>query len=166
MTIASELDAIAGAGPGAFTGLRLACGVAQGLALGLENPSSPSAIWRPWPINCQVGKRSSSPLMPSVSLLRNLSAQWRGLYRTCAPSMRLAEAVRLPEEGIGPVSARPFRPYRDVLVDTLGARLDSFDCTPQPAAGAIARLAASVSGKGEAIDPVLAAPLVRDQRWP
>lgn len=162
----AEMDAIAfGAGPGAFTGLRLACGVAQGLALGAGKPVIPVS-------NLEALASQCPGEALFIAIDARMSEVYFAAYRRSGEALReLAppqcaspEAVRLPEEGHWAGFGSAFQAYRDVLVNALGARLDSFDCTPQPAAGAIARLAAQRFEKGEAIDPVLAAPLyVRDK---
>ena len=80
-----QLDAIAfGAGPGAFTGLRIACAVAQGLALA-----------------------HGRPVLPLDSLMlvaEDAAAQWPSLRRL--PDMALVPGSASPVSS-GPVSANP-----------------------------------------------------------
>ncbi|KAB2962792.1 tRNA threonylcarbamoyladenosine biosynthesis protein TsaB [Zoogloea sp.] len=162
----AEVDAIAfGAGPGAFTGLRLACGVAQGLALGAAKPVIPVSNLEALASQCPgdavfvaIDARMSEVYFAAY---RRTAA---GLLEVLAPSCASPDAVRLPEEGNWTGFGSAFHAYRDALVNGLGTRLAGFDAAPQPEAGAIARVAALRFLQGEAIDPVLAAPLyVRDK---
>jgi len=149
----SQLDAIAvGRGPGAFTGVRLAIAIVQGLALALERPVLP------------------------VSTLAVLAMQGQGAHRLAAIDARMGEvyvgAYDLDDdhlvtarggEAIVPPAAAPlpgtevfgigtgFTAESGALVARLGARLQGFDATALPRAGDLARLAARAFGRGEAI---------------
>ncbi|WP_374483345.1 tRNA (adenosine(37)-N6)-threonylcarbamoyltransferase complex dimerization subunit type 1 TsaB [Zoogloea sp.] len=162
----AELDAIAfGAGPGAFTGLRLACGAAQGLALGAGKPVVPVCTLEALAEQCE---------QPSIFVAADarMSEVYFAAYRRVdgrlveqlAPACAVPAAVALPPEGDWFGFGSAFGAYGDTLIPALGGRLAGFDASPLPRASAVARLAAGRFASGLAIDAALAAPLyVRDK---
>jgi tRNA threonylcarbamoyladenosine biosynthesis protein TsaB len=161
-----DLDALAfGAGPGAFTGLRLACGVAQGLAMGIGKPVIPVGTLEALASQC-------SQDFVFVAADARMSEVYFAAYRRedgtlreyAAPACAAPANVLLPPGGDWFGFGSAFRAYRDVLVPALGARLIGFDDSQIPLASSVARLAAERFRRGEMIDPALAAPLyVRDK---
>lgn len=162
----SQLDGIAfGAGPGGFTGLRLACGVAQGLAWGLDRPVVP------------VGSLAALALASGDGrVLACLDARMHEVYvaayavsgerveEIMAAKVGAGETVDLPEgdgwHGVGD----GFAAWGGVLGARLGDRLASVRADVLPTAAAVARLAAPVLARGGGVPAVEAVPLyVRDK---
>jgi tRNA threonylcarbamoyladenosine biosynthesis protein TsaB len=149
----SQLDAIAvGRGPGAFTGVRLAIAIVQGLALALDRPVLP------------------------VSTLATLAMQGRGERRLAAIDARMGEVYlgEFASDADGLVSATadelivppllaplPTGPRHGVgtgfgaengaLVHRLGELLAGFDAGALPHAADLARLAVRDFNLGRAI---------------
>jgi tRNA threonylcarbamoyladenosine biosynthesis protein TsaB len=162
-----ELDAIAvGRGPGAFTGVRLAVAIAQGIALALDRP------------------------VVTVSTLAALAMQGEGEHVLAAIDARmgeiyLSEFARDPDGLVAPLRderlARPdavdflddgnwvgvgtgFAAEQGALVHTLGSRLLRCDATALPHASDVAQLAARAFANGEAVAPERVEPAyLRDQ---
>ena len=162
-----QLDGIAfGAGPGGFTGLRLACGVAQGLAFGLDLPVVP------------VGTLAALALAAGDGCnLACLDARMNEIYlaayrvagesveEVMAPKVGAGEAAPLPDgagwRGVGDGFAIA---HGATLRQRMGDRLVGVDTNAFPTAAAVARLAAPVLAAGSGVDAALAAPLyVRDK---
>ena len=159
--VMADLDAIAfGAGPGSFTGLRLACGVAQGLAFGLDRPT------------LAVGTLAALALASGESkVFACLDARMNEVY--CAAytvAGREVTEVQPPQVAPPAMVALPpgddwvgcgdgFAAYGDALARLARVRADVF-----PTAAAVAALAAPRLLRGEGTDAALAAPLyVRDK---
>lgn len=94
----SALDAIAfGRGPGAFTGVRIAIGVVQGLAFGLERPVLPVSNLAGL---AQRALREHDAHQVAAAIDARMDEVYWGCYREVAGEMRLfgAEAVLPPEQ--------------------------------------------------------------------
>ena len=162
------LDAIAfGRGPGAFTGLRTACSVAQGLALGAGLPLLPvdtllclaeTARARHNRVLCLLDARMGQVYAAAYEWR---DARWQALF---GPLLTQPEQLRLPASW----EAQPFvlagnaMPAHSPGLQHLLAQVgDSVEVWPQ--ADAMLRLAASAWCRGEAVEAALALPLyVRD----
>ena len=161
-----QLDGIAfGAGPGGFTGLRLACGVAQGLAFGLDCPVVPVGTLAALALDAGNGK-----------VLACLDARMNEVYVAAyLVTGESVEEIQAPEVGAGETVGLPngedwrgvgdgFAARGEVLRQRLGHRLIGENAHAHPTATAVARLAAPRLARGAGVDAALAVPIyVRDK---
>lgn len=161
----AQLDAIAfGVGPGAFTGLRVACGVAQGLAVAANLPLVP--------VTSLEAMAEMTAAEQVVALLdARMGEVYSGSYRRSAEGYMLQGEIRVSSPANVPLpadagwlacgnapSASP------ALQERLMAAGISIQAGILPKAAALARLAAPRAARGEGIDAAFAAPLyIRDK---
>ena len=99
----ADLDAIAfGAGPGSFTGVRTACGVAQGLAFGAELPVVPLVTLEAMAEACRA--RTGATEILAVLDARMGEVYW-AQYRFEDGWKTVAEPVLSAPEAVQPVTA-------------------------------------------------------------
>jgi len=150
---AAHLEAIAfGAGPGSFTGLRIACGIAQGLAFARSLPVLGVSSLEAMAEECGAARVVAclDARMGEVyySAFEKRGARWEEVIP--AQCVAPAAAPRPPGEGwVG--CGNGFAAY-----GTMGLRLVYPEV--HPGAAAVARLAAPRLAAGEGMDAARAAP--------
>src|SRR6266581_1454444 len=161
-----QIDAIAfGAGPGGFVGLRLACGVAQGLALGLDVPVLGIGTFEALALEAGgervygcIDARMNEIYVAACALHDGVPVSVIK-PRVCPPG-----DAPLPPGGGWLGAGNGFAVHGAALRGCLGAALAAVHPDVWPTAAAVARLAAPRFARGEGLDAAMAAPLyVRDK---
>jgi tRNA threonylcarbamoyladenosine biosynthesis protein TsaB len=155
----SQLDAIAcGRGPGAFTGVRLAVALTQGLGFALDRPvlaiSTLAAL--AYEADAQAGDRVVA------AIDARMGEVYLGAFERTVDDLRplRAEWLQKPQVAVDGLAGTGwigcgtgFAAENGALRTTLGASLGKVDADALPHASAIARLAAAAFARGEAIAP-------------
>ena len=157
----NPLDAVAfGAGPGAFTGLRIACGLAQGLALARNLPllgvSTLEALAQESGAARVVACIDARMREVYYAALEKRAGRWHEVIAPqCVPPQ---SAPRPPGDGwVG--AGNGFEVYTE-----LKSRVSSVRSEIHPTAVAVAQLAAPRLAAGEGVDAALAVPVyLRDK---
>jgi len=161
-----QLDGIGyGAGPGSFTGLRIACAVTQGLALGADLPVVGVSTLE------SIAEQSGAERVLAVLDARMAEVYWAayrregvGWHCVTEPALALPESVCVPEDGDWMGAGNGFAALGEVLRPRLAAQLTRIDDSLMPDAAAMAALAAQAFERGEGMDAALAAPIyLRDK---
>lgn len=161
-----QLDGIAyGAGPGSFTGLRIACAVTQGLALGADLPVAGISTLE------SIAGQTGADRVLTVLDARMAEVYWAAYqregtgWRIVTPAqLALPESVSVPEGNDWVGAGNGFVALGEVLRPRLETRLLRIDATLMPDAAAMAPLAAQAFERGEGMDAALAAPIyLRDK---
>ncbi|TRZ94254.1 MAG: tRNA (adenosine(37)-N6)-threonylcarbamoyltransferase complex dimerization subunit type 1 TsaB [Rhodocyclaceae bacterium] len=156
----AQIDGITfGSGPGGFTGLRLACGVAQGLAYGLDLPVVPVSTLEA--LALASGERDVWACLDA-----RMNEVYGAAYRVDGETVSQLMAPVCMPPAVAPAPTFTggwgvgdgFGSYRQLLraqkPDLEGVRADVF-----PTAAAVARLAAPAFARGAGVEAALAQPV-------
>lgn len=161
----AQLDAIGyGRGPGAFTGVRLAASVTQGIALGQDLPVVPvsslaslaqaafESMQATQVLSC-IDARMQEVYFAQYKLNDHKIMQLVGEERVVPPNMI---NIRVNDECYGVGSG--WKPYAEILQESLGMKL-SYDENLFPQAEHVAKLAKVYFQQGNSVSAVEALPV-------
>lgn len=162
----ASLDAIVfGRGPGSFTGLRTACAVAQGLALGAQLPVLPVDTLLAVAEEARVLSGSPDSLTVLALLDARMDEVYSAAYRWSAGAWSLQTPLQVgPPEGIA-LPPGPDVVQAGQVPEAYGPRLPAGPRVPAwPAASALLRLAPALWASGQAVPADQAMPVyIRDK---
>ena len=151
----SQLDAIAvGRGPGAFTGVRLAIALAQGIALALDRPLLPVSTLAALAMRA-TGERILAAIDARMGeiYIASFRRDGDGLIATSDEVVIPPNDFALPEGSGWHAVGTGFAAADGALAARLQGRLATVDAAALPHAADVARLGALAFARGEAIAP-------------
>jgi tRNA threonylcarbamoyladenosine biosynthesis protein TsaB len=161
-----EVDGIAfGAGPGSFTGVRIACSAAQGLALGAGKPVAGICTLH------ALAEHSGRDRVIAVLDARMAEVYYAAYekhagawHAACEPRLCLPQDAPAVIGGDWVGAGSGFLAHGETLRARYAANLAAVDEQAVPQAAAISRLAAPLFAAGQGVDAADAAPLyLRDK---